>query len=61
MKFISEIKRVLSDNSADLHMERMVTIAIAFVAGGRLIAAIWLALKEHYAPGVNANIHDYLG
>jgi hypothetical protein len=57
MKFL---KQLLSDNSADLNMERMITIAIAFVAGGLLIGAILYALDAHYATGLDSNIHGYL-
>lgn len=57
MKFL---KQHLSDNKADLNMERMITIAIAFIAGGLMIYAILTALGKYYAPGMNDNIHSYL-
>jgi hypothetical protein len=54
------IKQHLSDNHADLHMERMIGIAIAFVAGGLMIVGIMTALDKHYATGMESNIHSYL-
>lgn len=57
MKFLKEL---LSDNRADLHMERMIGVVIAFVAGGLLIGAILYALSSHYAAGLDSNIHGYL-
>ena len=41
------IKQHLSDNHADLHMERMIGIAIAFIAGGLMIVGIMTALAQH--------------
>ncbi|MBQ8806225.1 MAG: hypothetical protein IJZ68_07035 [Bacteroidaceae bacterium] len=54
------LKQHLSDNHADLHMERMIGIAIAFVAGGLMIVGIMSALHKHYATGLDSNIHSYL-
>lgn len=54
------LKQHLSDNRADLHMERMIGIAIAFIAGGLMIIGIMTALDAHYANGMNSNIHSYL-
>lgn len=54
------LKQHLSDNHADTHMERMIGIAIAFVAGGLLVLGIISALDNHYATGLNSNIHSYL-
>lgn len=54
------LKQHLFDNHADTHMERMIGIAIAFVAGGLLVLGIMSALEQHYAPGIDSNIHSYL-
>lgn len=55
-----KIKEILCDNRADMNMERMIIITIAFVGGGLLIAAIWSALSTHFPSGIDVNIHDYL-
>ena len=54
------IKQQLSDKSADLHMERMVAIAIAFVAGALMVAGVWLALTQGFPQGMENNIHDWM-
>lgn len=58
---MQKIKEILCDNRADMNMERMIIIVIAFVCGGLLIAAIWTALSTHFPSGIDTNIHDYLG
>ena len=57
MKFLMQH---LSNNEADLHMERMIGIAIAFIAGGLMIYGILAALSKSYVPGMDANVHSYL-
>lgn len=57
MKFI---KKLFTDNNADVNLERMVAIAIAFVAGALMILGILSALDTHYASGMDGNIHSYL-
>lgn len=54
------LKEHLFDNHADTHMERMIGIAIAFIAGGLLVLGIMSALDQHYATGLDSNIHSYL-
>lgn len=57
---MNRIMKHLSNNEADLHMERMIGIAIAFVAGGLMIYGIVAALSKSYVPGMDANVHSYL-
>ena len=57
MKYITQL---LSDNRAELNLERMITIAIAFVCGALLVYGVASALYEYYAPGMDGNIHSYL-
>jgi hypothetical protein len=54
------IKQQLSDNSAEVHMERMVVIAIAFIAGALMVAAVWFALSKYFPEGMESNIHDWM-
>lgn len=56
-----KIRKILCDNRADMNMERMITIVIAFVCGALLVAAIWSALSTYFPSGIDTNIHDYLG
>lgn len=58
MKFL---KNLLSDNRGDTHLERIIIIAIAFVGGALLIAAIIAAIKGGFPSGIDWNIHEYLG
>lgn len=58
---IKFLKDLLSDNKADMHAERIIIIAIAFVAGAALIAGIVLAITHYFPGGMDSNIHQYLG
>lgn len=55
-----QIKRHLKNNHGDESMERLVIIAIAFIAGALLIAAVWSAISTSFVPGLGNNIKDWL-
>ena len=57
MKFL---KKILSDNRADMHMERLIIIVIAFVAGAIFIGGIIMALRGNFHNGMQTHIHEYL-
>ena len=54
------LKQHLKDNSGDLHMERVIVIAIAFVIGALLVAAVLYGVKTHFGAGIRDYIGDYL-
>ncbi len=57
---MKKLKKLLSDNRADMNMEHMIIIVIAFVAGAILLTAIWWSINKYFPTGLDTNIHDYL-
>ena len=61
---MSKIKSIISsqlrDNHGDEHISRTILIAIAFVAGGILLAAVFYAVVKYYPGGIGDRISDIL-
>ncbi len=60
MKLLNKIKSHLRDNSGDTNLQMVILIAIAFVVGAIIIAAIFAIINANFEPGMTHKIKSWL-
>lgn len=60
MRTFNKIKAHLSDDTAEMNLQMVILIAIAFIVGAIVIGAIIAVINSGYKPGMTSKIRSWL-